>query len=92
MFARWGNNELVATVACIPAVELTPFLAAETTRIAARMVGQCDAGATWTASESDPSASSPISHATYPPMSERHAEPLPCLAIRESSVGDCGSL
>lgn len=46
VFARWGNSELVATVACIPAVELTPFLAAETTRMAARMVGQCDAGAT----------------------------------------------
>ena len=55
------------------------------------MSGQWSRGATWTARESIPSACVPISHATKPPNSERHADPEPCRAMRDSSEGDAGS-
>lgn len=76
---------------CIPDVLLTPFFSADTTRIRARIVGQCDAGAISTATLSEPFALLPICHATYPPKSDRHALPLPCLAIRDRSVGEVES-
>lgn len=44
------------------------------------------------ARESLPSDREPISQATNPPKRERHAEPEPCRAIRESSDGEAGSL
>lgn len=66
-------------------------MAADTTRMTARMVGQCAASATCTARESEPSAALPISQATYPPKRERHAEPDPWRAMRDRSVGESGS-
>lgn len=75
----------------MPEVLLTPFFSAETTRMSARMVGQWDAGATSTATLSEPSGFAPICHATYPPNRDRHALPLPCLAMRDRSVGEEGS-
>jgi hypothetical protein len=38
--ARDGKSEDVATVVCMPVVELTPFFAADTTRMRARIEGQ----------------------------------------------------
>ena len=81
----------VATVVCIPVVLDTPFLAALTTKMTARMLGQWLAGATWKATLSLPSEAEPCSQPTYPPKSDRHAEPEPCLAMRERSVGEEGS-
>ena len=48
--------------------------------------GQWSAGATCRATESEPSARRPMSHATKPPASERIAEPDPCRAIVDSSA------
>jgi hypothetical protein len=48
----------------MPVVLLTPFFAALTTRIRARMFGQWDGGATSYATLSEPSAALPISQPT----------------------------
>ena len=56
------------------------------------MSGQWDCGATSTANESLPSGAEPISHATNPPKSERHAEPEPWREMRDSCEEDAGSL
>lgn len=74
----------------MPEVELVPFLSSETTQMRACISGQCDWGATSTASESLPSAAEPISQATNPPKRDRHAEPEPWREIRESSEADVG--
>lgn len=89
--ARAWKSVEEATVCCMPDVLLTSFFSAEATRMTARMLGQWDAGATSTAKLSLPSAKVPDSQATYPPKRERQAEPDPCLAILESSVGEVGS-
>lgn len=56
----------------------------------ARISGQWDRGATRRARLSVPLDRWPMSHATYPPRRERHADPEPWRAIRESSTGECG--
>jgi hypothetical protein len=89
--AREAKSDEVATVVCMPEVDETSFFAALATRITARMLGQWDAGATWKATESEPSVAEPCSQPAYPPKRERHAEPEPCRAIRDSSVGLAGS-
>lgn len=81
----------VCTVRCMPAVDDVPFFLSDTTQIRACISGQCDCGATSTASESVPLASVPSRQATKPPKSDRQAEPDPCRAMRDSSEGDCGS-
>ena len=75
--ALLAKRDEVATVVCMPEVEDTSFFAADATRITARILGQWDAGATWKATESLPSAAEPCSQPAYPPKSERHAEPEP---------------
>lgn len=47
------------------------------------MEGQCDAGTTWLANESEPSSWLPLFHLTKPPITDLHAEPDPSLAIIE---------
>ena len=81
----------VCTVRCIPAVDEVPFLASFTTQMSTCRSGQCSRGATSSASESLPSACWPDCHATNPPKSERHAEPLPRRAIRDSADWDSTS-
>lgn len=85
----WSKGE-VSTVRCIPLVEDVPFLSSDTTQMSACISGQCSRGATWTAYESSPVAREPISQATNPPKRERHAEPEPWRAMRESWEGEAG--
>ena len=91
VLARAGNSVDVRTVACMPSVLPTAFLAAETTRISARTPGQWAAGATSSARLSAPSARPPAFHATNPPSRLRHAEPEPWRAITLSSSSAVGS-
>ena len=49
-----NNNDNKNT--CMPEVELVSFLASFTTQMSTRISGQCDSGATCTASESEPSS------------------------------------
>ena len=89
-FVRSWKSCDVFTVACMPVVLLMPFLSALTTRIRAFISGQWLRGATTRATLSTPSSRSPLSQATYPPSRLLQAEPDPCRAMRDSSVGDCG--
>mmetsp|Transcript_13499 Transcript_13499/g.42496 ORF Transcript_13499/g.42496 Transcript_13499/m.42496 type:complete len:216 (+) Transcript_13499:375-1022(+) len=85
--ARWARRRDVLTDSDIPEVDGVSFCASDTTAMSTFISGQWEAGATHRPSESDPSSFVPMSHATHPPNTLRHAEPEPARAYPDTCSG-----
>ena len=85
---RCGSRVDVSADAFMPSVLPVSFFLSLTTAMRMARSGHAASSATCTAMQSEPSGlRAPRSHRTNPPYMLRHADPLPCRAMVDSSPG-----